>query len=377
MGVTYGLAPGKSLSNVVYIFTLFLASGLDRQAAAARFLFFIPSWRKYALLALLFLGPFLDEMPLFAYPLVVLMFPSRFLPPAWRVRRLSAAMVNAAVLAMPLAAFFLFTIVLAPMIIEHYFHYRFDYIGAVLNGDRARGRSASFRRTLALNFLALFGSAIVPLEMKNVFQLFAGTELEAPSSELATYMVAVPLFALGMAALALCRRCVIPARRGLTARSAITVTAFLIFFAAVQGRHGGWAYGFYYGSVFAVLLALMLGIWFAAIRRERSGLRVAFVVMTTAIVAMQIHNTAVAQHGVTEATNALSVKTNGLVPAEMGDAVAVDEKLPVDRAILVDLWTAWRQGRLEERLREAPIPVGALYLVCELRYISHLRALDH
>ena len=54
-GVTYGLAPGKSLSNVVYIFTLFLASGLDRQAApAARFLFFIPSWRKYALLALSF-----------------------------------------------------------------------------------------------------------------------------------------------------------------------------------------------------------------------------------------------------------------------------------------------------------------------------------
>ncbi|MGO8867110.1 MAG: hypothetical protein ACLQME_11470 [Alphaproteobacteria bacterium] len=377
-GFTFGLASGKALSNVVYIVALFLASGLDRQAAPGTFLFFIPRWRKYALLVLLFFGPFLDEMPLFAYPLLVLLFPGRFLPPAWTARGTSAAAVNLAILALPLAAFFLFAIVFAPMITEHYFHYHFDYMGAILNSKGTTGPFGMFSlRTLALNFLALFGSAIVPLETKNVFQLFAGADLGAPSSELATYIICVPLFVLGLAALALCRGCLSPARRRLTARCGITMAAFLIFFAAVQGRHGGWAYGFYYGSVFAVLFALMLGIWFAAIRRERAGLRVAFVVATALIVAMQIHNTAVAQQGVAEATNLLSLKTNGLVPHEMGNAVAVDEKLPVSHAILEELWTAWRQGRLEERLREAPIPVGALYLVCELRYISHLRAVDH
>jgi len=377
-GVTFGLAAGKALSNVVYILALFLVSGLDRQAAAGRLLFFIPGWRKYPLLVLLFLGPFLDEMPLFAYPLLVLTFPNRFLPPAWTARGLSAAVVNLAILALPLIAFFQFSIFLAPMITEHYFHYYFDYMGAVFNSGGTTGPFGMFSpRTLALNFLALFGSAVVPLETKNVFQFFAGADLGAPSSELATYMICVPLFVLGLAALALCRSCLIPARRRLMARAAITITAFLIFFAAVQGRHGGWAYGYYYGSVFAVLFALMLGIWFAAIRRERAGLRLAFVVMTALIVAMQIHNTAVAQHGVAEATNLLSLKTNGLVPAEMGNAVAVDEKLSVNRAILEELWTAWRQGRLEDRLREAPIPVGALYLVSELRFISHMLAVDH
>ena len=376
-GVTFDFAPGKALSNVLYILVLFLGSGLDRQAAAGRLLFFIPGGRKYALLALLFLGPFLDEMPLFAYPLLPLMFPNRFLTPTWKMQDLSAAIVNAAILAAPLIAFFLFSIVFAPMIIEHYFHHGFHYVDAILNSGRAAGPFGMLSaRTLAFNFLALFGSAIAPLEAKNIFELFAGTDPLSPSWELATYMICVPLFVLGLAAFGLWSRHLKPGRGRLMARAGMTVAAFLLFFAAVQGRHGGWAYGFYYGSVFAVLFALILGIWFASIPRKLLGLRVVFVALTAGIVVMQVHNMAVAQHGVVELENATSVKLMGIAPHEMGRAIAVDAKLPVDRGILDELWTAWRQGRLEDRLQEAPIPSGAIYLVTELRYITHLRAVN-
>ncbi len=376
-GFTLAWQAGKSLSNVLYIAALFLASALDRRAAPHKLLFSIPGARKYLLLALLFLGLFLDEMPLFAFPMLLLMFPRRFLPSAWSARELGAATVNVGILALPLAAFLLFCVVFVPMITEHFLHYRFDYIGAILNHDPNAGPFGIFSAgTLLLNFVALFGSALVPLATSHVFHLFAGTSLGAPSAELVTYLVVVPLFVLALAAVALCRNCLEPARRELTARAGITMAAFLFFFAAVQGRHNGWGYGYYYGSVFAVLFALMLGVWFAAIRRGRSGLRTAFAVATVFIVAMQIHNMAVAQSGVAEEDNALSVKMMGIAPRELGRPVAVDAALPVNRAVLEDLWAAWRQGRLEDRLRQAPIPAGAIYLVTELRYISHLRTVD-
>lgn len=376
-GITFAWQAGKSLSNVLYLVVLFLASALDRQVAPRRLLFFIPGAKKYILLVLLFLGLFLDEMPLFGFPLLLLMFPSRFLPSAWTGRGMSAAMVNVGILALPLAFFFLFSIVLAPMITEHFFHYRFDYIGAILNHDPNAGPFGVFSAVmLLLHFVTLFGSAIVPLESGHVFHLFPGMSLSAPSAELVSYLAVVPLFVLALAAVALCRNCLDPARRKLMARAGMTVSAFVLFFAAVQGRHNIWGYGFYYGSVFAVLFALTLGVWFAAIRRQRSGLRTAFAAATIFIVAMQIHNMVVAQRGVAEEKNALSVKLMGIAPQEMGRRVAVDAALPVNRAVLEDLWTAWRHGHLENRLRQTPIPAGAIYLVTELRYVSHLRAVD-
>ena len=362
-GFSVAFMPSKPLSNVVYILALYLASRLDRRRAAGRLLFTGPGAEKYLLLTLLLLGTFLDEMPFFAFALLPVMFPDRFLPSRWTARGLREAALNAGILAAPFVVFLFLTLVVTPTITEHFFHYRFDYVSTILNRNLTALKTPPTEgplgdlsaQTVAYNVLALFGSAVVPLETSRVLHLFSGQDLARPSAELAVYMIVVPTFLLALAALAFCKPWLKPRHRILMARSGAAMIAFVLFFAAVESRKGGWAYGLYYGSVFAVPFALLLGIWFAAIRRERIVLRASFAALAAAVVVLQIHNMTIAQRGFAEEHNAMSVEY-------FAGRATVDASLPVDRAALEGIWRAWREGHLEERLQSAAIPAGAVYL---------------
>lgn len=87
---------GKPLSHLIYILVLYLSSVLDARGAARKPLFAIPGAEKYVVLLVLFFGSYLDELPLFAYALPVLIFPNRFLPSSWTYRKIGEAAVNSA-----------------------------------------------------------------------------------------------------------------------------------------------------------------------------------------------------------------------------------------------------------------------------------------
>lgn len=208
-------------------------------------------------------------MTFFAFVVLPVMFPARFLPSRWTARGVREAALNAGILGAPFAVFLILTLVVTPMITENFFHYHFDYLSTILNRNLTALKTRPTEgplgdlsaQTVAYNVLALFGSAVVPLETLRVLDLFSGQDLARPSAEFAVHMIVVPAFLLALAALAFCKPWLEPRRRVLMARSGAAMIAFLLFFAAVESRKGGWAYGFNYGSVLAVPFALMLGIW--------------------------------------------------------------------------------------------------------------------
>lgn len=296
---TFGilLAPGKGLMHVVFIGAMLLALDIDKP------------WRKTALGVLIFAGLFLDEIALFVPLLVLIMVPRRSILP---------------VLAVPCVAFLAFTLFAAPLITEAAHGYRFDYLRTVLRG----GAQAWSAENVARNILALFGSAIAPLQIAD------------PMTQLDRYAAGLAVVTVGAW----------KADR----RVAVMTIAFLVFFTALTARHSGWAYGFYYGSVFAVFLSLLIASAYKG--------RTAVLVLALVMVAVQINNFAIAQHGFAYMHNRMSADE---YRSPVTEGKVTGQELRALRA-------AWLQGRLEQHIDARPPTPGALYLVAELRMLEKI-----
>lgn len=347
-GLCAAIMPGKPLINVVFIGALYLAAGIHVKGIPGTLLFSVPGFQKYLLLLLLLIGPLLDELPLFAFPLVVLMFPRRFWShqnSSWR-----EVLPNLAWLAMPLAAFLIFSILGAPVLTLAVHGYSFDYIGTLLNQKSAddSGMFGVFSLfMLCFNFISLFDTSAFPS------QLFA--------ENLFVRTLAICLV-LAFPLIAYIRSDEKPAR-ALIRRSFTAIAAFVVFFAIVSGRHGGYGSGYYYGSAFSVFFAILMGAGFAANRTP--GYRVAYLLLTIFIVVIQINNTIVSQKKFAEVHNAISADL-------LRDRISSTDR-PVTYAELRSLWDEWKGGRLEEALQKRPISSGALYLAVELSWLDQMK----
>jgi hypothetical protein len=87
---------------------------------------------KYGVMAVLFVELLLDEVPLFALLLPLMMFPERFIRRPLRRPDLTTVAGASAAYAVPVVAFLLFVLVAAPAITQHFFAYTFRYFETLL-----------------------------------------------------------------------------------------------------------------------------------------------------------------------------------------------------------------------------------------------------
>jgi len=121
-------------------------------------------------LIVLFIGLFIDEMPIAAFAIVPLVFWEHFLPSQISKPRLMPFVQNALFFVAPSLAFAAFVIFVAPIIIQHYLGFKFDYLGDTLATSNAAFPGASIIQgrvpltfgIILENFTTLFGLSLAP-----------------------------------------------------------------------------------------------------------------------------------------------------------------------------------------------------------------------
>jgi len=372
-GFSMSLLQGKALSHVALLLVLYLMSRLHARAREGELFSEIPSPLRYAVLAVLLGGLFLDEMPWFAFPLSVVMFPSLFLP-ASRPRRSGGAMIrNGLVFVLPVVVFLFIVLVVVPPVTQRYFGLRFDYLGNVFaRGTQAMGAKSPFEGPHAVfgaatvweNFTTLFGVSLVPWQVspivKSPYGDYPGTQV-MNAAKIAVFVIVFGL--LGLTAL----RTGVGGR--LLRRVIVVTVLFLVFLSLVSIRHIPVSTGYYYGSSFAAVFALLIGAWYASV--EASGRAVASVIvaaMVLGIALVQTDNFAPINHGWMDTHHELVAR-----PRYRGKLPLAPPR-DVTAAELHDIWRAWRGRWLDAYLAERTISVGAVYLVVELQTIDRVRA---
>src|SRR5450631_938041 len=139
-GVTMVLLQGKNLSNVVLILCIYFASDIAKKTAGEQYLCRAPGIQKYVLLGIMFLGLFLDEMPIFAFVAIPALFPKLFFPRGLRNPEWREWLLNALFFCLPALLFVAIVLFVVPQITQKYFGFRFDYLGnTLLVGENKRG----------------------------------------------------------------------------------------------------------------------------------------------------------------------------------------------------------------------------------------------
>lgn len=368
-GMTMVLLQGKNLSNVVLILCIYLGSEISKGSRPEEYLYQSSGRQKYLLLIVLFFGLFLDEQPIFAFPVMPALFPRLFLGSDWRRIDFKKAISNAAFFAIPVVAFLGLTLLVVPAITEHYFGFRFDYLGnTLLIGDNTRGAKSllegpyvKFHFGLILeNAMTLFGVAAVPSLLspfiKSPYGDYPGTQTANAVKWL--FVVAAILLT---AVLAVVGR--EPARRFMQSMPVVFI-GFYVFLALLLVRHIPIATGFYYGAMFAVLFAVFVGVCYGSIE---GPWRIWAAVLVLFLVAVGMDNFRKVNRGWIVTHN------ETLVRGSYQSIVRLSEPRKLERYELWSIWTAWKAGRLTQYLDNNSISTGAVYLIAELQALDRAR----
>jgi len=372
-GLTMILLQGKNLSNVAVILCVYLASEIAWQTRQSPCLLSQSrGLQKYLLLLFLFLGLFLDEMPLLTLALIPLLFPGLFLPWPLQYFDWRKLLLNAAFYAIPVFAFLLVVLVAVPPITEAFFGFRFDYLGnTLLIGPNTRGARSLLEgpyarfswRLVYENAMTLFGFAAVPSELspfvKSDHGDYPGTQLNNPFK----WAVLFCTIAVGCV---LALRGKAPARYKLRTMP-LSFLGFFLFLTLLLVRHIPVATGFYYGAIFAVLFAMFVGLGYGAIAENRAHLRIAAAATVLALAIVGMLNFSKVNRGWIVTHN------EGLTRASFGSVVRLAEPRELRHHELQAIWRAWKDRRLTEYLDETPISTGAVYLVAELQALERVR----
>jgi hypothetical protein len=372
-GFSMSLLQGKALSHVVFIVVLYVMARLEREARPGLLLYQIPSRTTYAVLGILLAGLFLDEMPLFAFPLVAVLFHGRFLPPTVRRQDIRRVVLNLAFFSLPLLIFLAVVLIVIPPITKKYFGVPFDYLGNALAigthtfGARSMltGPYSTFGPgTVAANFVTLFGVSLVPWQLSpfvtSPFGAYPGTQV--------TNWPKIVIFAAVFGGLAVTAvRSAAPAVKYLR-RTILAIALFLIFYSLVAIRHIPVSTGYYYGSAFAALLALLMSSWYAASEGWREHVAPALAGLVAVIALVQTTNFAPINRGWLYTHHELIARQR------YQDKFKLAPARPLRAAELAAIHRAWKHRQLPVYLAQHQLSVGAIYLVVELQTIDRVRA---
>jgi len=366
------LLQGKNLSNVVLILCIYLASDIAKKTAGEQYLYRAFGVQKYILIGVMFLGLFLDEMPIFAFVAVPALFPRLFIPrglsnPEWR-----ELLFNGLFFCLPALLFAAVVLFVVPEITQRYFGFRFDYLGnTLLVGENKRGAKSLLEGPYARfsweliyqNAMTLFGFAAVPSQISPFIQSDHGAYPGTQVANAAKWIFVIGTLAIA-AALAIYGR--LPARYYLRTVPVVFV-AFFVFLTLLLIRHIPIATGYYYGAIYAVLFAVFVGLCYGAldtaspVLRATAALIILFLVVVGASNFRQVNRGWIVTHNET------------LVRGSFQSIVQLSEPRRLGRGELLDIWSAWKNGNLTGYLDVTPISTGAVYLVAELQALDKAR----
>lgn len=368
------LLQGKVLAGLGYIAALHLASRIWRTAGAARLMYEVPGWEKHALAAVMFTSCFLDEMALFVFVLVPVMFPDLFYPGTGASARPGKArriLINAGVYAMSGIAFLFFVLVITPYVWKAKFGRGFEYLQNTLAiGPNTYGAKSMFVGPNGVfglgqiydNLMTLFGMSLVPHQISEFVQSPFGAY---PGSQVVNLPKLAILAAfvgfVGYVAWSATGPAVVYLRRALLATA-----LFLVFLCLVMIRQFPVVTGYYYGAPFAVMFALLVGLAVASVRRWRPVWQSTSGVIVLAISLVQIDNFIPVHAGWRYTHYEIVARPRYEKQFKLSDKAVTGDEL---RAIR----TAWQRGELKHYLAQNEVSTGAIYLVVELRTIDRFR----
>jgi hypothetical protein len=371
-GITMVLLQGKNLSNVILILCIYLGSDIAKKTKGEQHLYHAPGIEKYLLFGVLFLGLFLDEIPIFAFVTIPVLFPELFIPRGLRIPEWREFLLNGLFFCLPALLFVAIVVFVVPEITQRYFGFRFDYLGnTLLVGENTRGAKSLLEGPYARfswdlvyqNAMTLFGFAAVPSQIspfiKSDHGAYAGTQVANAAKwvfVIGTLAIAAVLAAYGRP----------PARYYLRTISVVFV-GFFVFLTLLLIRHIPIATGYYYGAIYAVLFAVFIGLCYGALDAESPVLRATAAVTILFLVIVGASNFSQVNRGW------IITHNETLVRGSFQSIVQLSEPRRLRRAELLDIWHAWKDGNLTQYLDMTPISTGAVYLVAELQALDKVR----
>jgi hypothetical protein len=377
-GFTMALMPGKTLSNLVYIAAFYFAVIAAERLRPGQYLVESKGSAKYLLILVLTLGLFLDELPVATFLMVPVMFWRYFFPQRLSPRAIVRFVWNGLYFAAPVLVFLVIVLVVVPPITERYLNYRFDYLADLLpsasntriGGSLLVGPKASLSPTIVLeNFTTPFGVSLAPWVISPFVQMPWGTYPGTQVNNLPKLLIFLVFF--GAVALIAVR-----ARgafgmyfRGLLA----AIVVFGLFLSLLSIRHIPIVTGFYYGASFASLFSILVGMLFAGISDLIPKARPDAALAVIAIVAVQIANFWPINDGWIYTHNEVMSKARVLEQSpRFQRRYPLEPGRPLSAAEVNGIWTAWKQGRMQQYVRSQRLSPAASYEVFELRELDRL-----
>ena len=375
-GFSMILMSAKPLSNVVYIGVIYLMSELKLKYRDQLF-YEIKSPLKTALSILIFLGLFVDEMSLFVFILLPVLFQEMF-----EVRQMPGGVVTGAAKRMLknvfgfLAPFLLFLFVmifLVPILTQHYFQYKFDYLGSILSVKKEmvmsgktlfHGKLDGFGwHSFLENFMTLLGVSFVPGQISPfITHPAASGVLSGQSQNLPQMLILLAVFA-GIGVI-LCQAS--GERKSYLKRLVLLCVIYTLFVSLLLGRHVVYVTGYYYATAFGLFLAYLVAFCLGEINRFGEKFKWLSMALAALIVVIQINNFSVLNRSYITFHNEEWIK-NAFSPY-----FQIIDKRALTRKELNEIWSAWKERRLEDYLRRHGISAGAVFLVVELMYRDEL-----
>lgn len=380
-GFAMAFMPGKTLTNTVFVGALYAASVAAKTLRPGQSLADARGPSKYLMLLVLFLGLFIDELPIAAFLLVPACFAASIVPAyPWRapLQTTLALVKNGLFFALPLVAFFVMVLFVAPPIIEREFGVRFDYLGDTLrsSGSSAAGGSVLDGRVpltasiVLENASNLFGLSLAPWQLSPLVTSPYG---DFPGSQVTN----LPKLLLLLAFFGVCAFVIARTRSALRFQLLgllLALPLFFFFLSFVMVRHMPIVTGYYYGAGFASLFAIIVGMLVQGVSAAAPRARLLAGVVVLGIVAVQLVNFApinagwIATHNGQVTDLMLKAERPGILRRTPMTGPGELSTSEVDA-----IWRAWKSDQLDGYLRRSGVSGAALYEVYELRAIERIR----
>lgn len=371
----------KPLSMLGYIATIWLAGWIDRRSEDGRLLMETKGGAKYCLLAMLFLGFYVDETMFFAFLLPPILYPRRFFAnlrtERWRM------LLNFALYGVPVVIFTVTLVTAIPYMTKTYCGWTFNYFKSNANLSNQISYGAEYPADMkpGVKFItwAFFANGKRLLETSLLSWPYTVAIFNGPPGNGLYSLGPVPsllscVLFLGLIAsqIALVRR---SGPRGLWLRRLWTAAAFYVaYLTMLQLKHIPVVCGYNYGSTFTVLFSLILGETVHLLLDEGGKWRWVGPVLVVYVVLVQIsnfhrlnHNWDMRHRGWAEA------RIEPGKPPFPRRVIDVDHHRDITRVEREAIWLAWKERRLDAYLREKNVPTHLVAMIFELDEIDYWR----